>query len=445
MGFNPANTLVSMGWESVPSIPTTTWRDFKVVSEDLADDSPLIQSASIVNNSQRQRGAPSKIDTGGSFPVELDAEGHARFVADVQRKGSVTNPATGVYIHKLAPSETSVTMPQTFSMRVWRDDGMPQIFKGGRMQSWELSLEPRGFLKSTFTPVFERADYWADATVVTEGSANANKIVLQGLPRLSNWETTAAAGRVYVKVSDITDIATEGIKVLVKVGQAASYGATETTLRGGEDSDGRPYTSPLYDSTSGLLVGTRAMPVEAACHSFVGYQVNDEYYFDRERGVWTPSFPDVPIFNEIYAYIYIDGVRVRIRQFTLSVTRPVEAIHAIGGRYAWEVRERGERVVNVNFQREYLSTKIRKRLQSGEPFAMRLECYSGDEFETGHEHELHAVTPLLIAGGRTPTAQGKAQMDENVQCTAHPDPTNVDGNVDDVTLYLKNSIASLAA
>jgi len=442
VSFNPANALVSMGWEDVPSIPPATFNDFKFVSEDLASEAPVINSESIENNSQRPIGAPSKIDTAGSFAVELDPEGHARLIAATQGMASVTNPLAGVYIHKLAPSEVSLTVPGTFGMRVWRDDSMPQIFKGGRMRQWEVSLEPRGFLKSTFSPIFERADYWSDAVVVVEASANANHPVLQGLPRHADWITTAAAGEVFVKVSDITDIASGIIKFLCKVGSGA-YGVTETTIQCGLDSDGRPIMNDLYRSDGTGLVGTRAMPVQLHLADPVGYQVDDAYKFTRERAVWTPSYPDVPIFNEIFAYIYLDGVKQRIRQFTLTVVRPVEAIHAIGGRFAWEVRERGQREVNISIEREYLNTAIRKRLEAGEPFGLRVEAYTGDEFETGHEHELFLVCPKAIAGGRTAVVGGKAQLDESISATCHPDPTNVDGDVDDLTVYLKNSIADL--
>lgn len=444
--FNPANGLVRFGWESTAGHPPPVAdldKYHKIISEDLSNEAEIIQPQSIDSGAQTPRGLPSKLGTNGNIATEVEAEGMVYYVAAAQKNASVTNPASGVYVHKLAPSESAIAMPSTFANEAYRDDDNPQLFKGGRVGSLEFALSPRGLLTCTINNVYARSDYWKDAAATVDPTPNAALPFLQGFPNLNNWlEAATADGDIYIEVDSVAGLP-DTFDVLVKIGAASSYGATVSTITVGEP-------SPLFDSNGGARIGTRAMEVEFYIADGTDVQVGDTWRIDRERDVWTPSFPDIPFFNEIYASIFLGAdtgnlEEFRIREFGMTVTPPVQSIFNIGGRFADQVRNRGRRTVELTLAREYLDTTLRKRLESGEPFAFRLDAYTGEEFETGHEHEFSIISPLCIAGGRTPSVQGQDQMDENVTATAHPDATNGEGFVDDVTFLVKNSIADLSA
>jgi hypothetical protein len=453
--FNPANALIRMGYESIPGIEPTTWHDHMMVSESLSSDAPTIQRASITQASQRPMGAPTKISCNGDLQLEFDPESYMRYLANLQKHGSVTNPASGVYAHKLAPSETDEDYPASIGVEVWRDDGSGHRFADGRVANMEFSLAPRSFLKTKVGLIFARADYWSAPTEVEDGTTpNTVKLQIRGLPQYDDWttESNGALPSLWVKVTDITNIATGSIKVKSGYGTVTAgpvqvapspYPSDESIVYVGNDADGQPIWNAL--GIAGAWVGDRAMPIEVHLSDSTGYQVNDEYRFDVVRPIWVPDYPDVPVFNEIFAFIYIDGTKYQIQDFTASITSPVQPIEAIGGRYAWTTRTRGMREVSIKLGREYLSTTLRKRLETGTPFLFRCDAYTGNEFETGYEHELHLVSPQCVAGGKTPTVGGQSDMKESVDATCHPDPENTDGYVDDITIEVQNSEADLEA
>src|SRR6476469_6755651 len=106
--YNPANGQIRHAWETVIGIPDeANWHDHEFVSESLSPEYTKITPNSITTNAQIPAGQPSKIHGGGEIPVEWDPEGPVRYLAAIQKKGSVSTLDTGVYQHKLAPSETA--------------------------------------------------------------------------------------------------------------------------------------------------------------------------------------------------------------------------------------------------------------------------------------------------------------------------------------------------
>lgn len=444
--FNPADALVRVCHEAVPGVlplDAASWQDHLFTGETLSNEPSEIESESIFNSGQAAPGQPGKIVTDGDINFEVDAEGELKYFANTQRRVDTTNPDTGVYVHRLAPSGLTA-VPATLANWISRADDMPQSFRGGRVAELEISLEVDGLLKSRAGMIYSRSDYWSPpVSLVDTGGANSSLPRLRGIPQFSEWDEDDDKD-IFFKASDVTGAPTS-IKGFVKVGAAASYGAIESEITAGLDDNGDAIFNTLYDSTTGDLIGTRAMPNELHLAATTNWAVGDEYRFDRERGVWSPAYPDVPVFNEIFAYVLIDGVTYCVEQLSIQVTRPLLTEKCIGGRFAKNVYERGSRVVTVSFQRQYTNTKLRKRLETGTPFVLKLEAYSGEEFADGHEHEFFAVAPMCIPKGRTASVESKDSAPEAIEAQAYPDPTNGDGYVDDLTLLIKNSVSSAVA
>lgn len=437
---NPANGLLSMAWESVPTVlpADASFVDFNFVSESLSNDAETIQDDSITALAQRPVALPSKVKTGGNVVLRAMAEGGLpRLIANIQGKADMTEVvASTVYIGKYAPSMTELTAPETFSTRVWRDDNLPQYGRGSRVRSLDFSIQQRGLLQVTANIIQQRSDYWSYPTVVNEGSANTHRPRLQGIP---NYAQFLAGNLVRFKVTDVTGLPTT-ITGRAKFTSGASYGSTDINVLIGEDDAGFPLVAEAYDD-AGNRIGTRAMPVEVILHDGTGYQVDDEYQFDYGT-VWTPSYADCPVFNEIFAKVLIDDEEFKVTQATMKIEGVAEADFAIGGRFAWNVINRGQRQVSIGLQRRYLDIKLRRRLETGQPFKFVLDCFGGQAISGSYEHEFHWTSTNCIPSGTTPVIGGNNQMDEQYNATCHPNADDVN-YPDDVTIEIQSTEADV--
>lgn len=429
--FNPAQTLVRNAWETVAEIPTETgWHYHDFVSETLSTEPGAIQDPSITDAGEEPVDLESKIDTNGVLNVVLNAEGHAHYLAKfMEHSETPTNLTGGAYSHKLAPGETDVDFPETMTIEVSRDDGMPQLHKGADVTGVNFSLSPRGLLTTAFTILSARADYWKGANQTT-GAGGPNP-TLRGLLNYDNW--VLADPNVYVKC-----ISAAGKTFRVKRGSASFYNSIDQTW-------GTAATwYPMYDEqATPERLGTRALETEIYFPNFTSLADNDVWQFDAARAVWVPTYPDVPKFNEIYAFIYIDSAAFRLKQFTLNCTKPGEADFNIGGRYADEIIKRGRRSYRGTLNRRYVSTELRKRLESGKAFTFQLVCTTGVIVGTSaYEHTFKATSMNCKFTGRTPVVGGQSQLDENLNFSCHPSDDGTYPNA--MTFELINSIASLA-
>jgi hypothetical protein len=445
MDFNPANGLIRHAWETVAGIPDEAfWHDNEMVNESISGEYGKIQPKSITRNSQIPKGQPSKINFSGGIPIEWDSENFSRYIANLQRKGSVTNPSGSAYRHKLAPSESAVSFPDSLSIEVSRDDGIPQLSKGARVNSLKFSLSPEGFFGGEIGVAIERGEYWDDTDRIDVlGGAEPTYPFVRGLPNYTDWNLAAADGQIRLKVSAI---AGGVITFLAKLGTAA-YGATTFDVTVGNDSQGRPRFYEIINSNTALRMGTRDLPVEVHVDAVANYVVNQEFSIQRERPVWTPVYADCPKFNEIYAKIllgssFAGAEEYEIDAFDLTVTRPAAPKHAIGGRHAKRVKVRGQRAVTGTLKREYISIDLRKRLERAESFWLVCNAYDGEVISGGIEGELSLIAGLCVIDGKTPSIGGQDSMDENYNFSCHPsgDATYPD----DVTIVNVNTQASLA-
>lgn len=445
--FNPADGLIRSGWETVCNMyPGASAMDkyHLFANETLTSNAEVIQRNSIISGGQTPQGLPSKIPVGGDINVEWDAEGHCIYLANLQQFVTTTNPTGSVYLHKMGPS-FSTEMPGTFSTEVWRDDSMAQLFVGNRASQATFSLAQRTVLTGAISIVSTFATYYDDPAYIGGGTSTVVQR-LRGYPAYSDWAATD--GDVYVKITDAGSLPSAPFNVSAKVTAAASYGAAETVISAvGTDANGLPYWTSLVDSngSGGAFIGSRDLPVQIWFPNTTSLALNDEWRFDRDRGVWTPTFPDVPPFNEIFAAIYIDGEAYCIEQVDLTVTRPVIPVWCIGGRFPDRTIRQGRSTVTGSFQRKYLDTSIRKRLERGQTFKLVIQAYSGEEITTGYEHYIKLVCPLCVPSGPTPSIASADEFNETLNFTSHPNAADAEGYVDDLNIEIQNSISDLAA
>lgn len=440
--FNPGAATIQVANEVSPGLKplAAAFVDHEFISEGFSNERTTKERESITNAAQTPAPLPGKFNTDGPLSLEMNAEQHYHYIGNIQRKITTTTPATDVYNHRMGPTEDD-PFPDSLSVQVNRDDGMPQTFVEGRVNELTLSLEEGGVLKADAGLIFQRGHYWDDAAELEDGATPNSAPVLRGLPSYANW--TAADGDVYVKVT--AGPSGGAFTVKAKVGAAATYGATTTSVVYGLDADGNVRWNNLLDSNGGGQIGTRALPVQIAHILSTGIEVNDEWRFDRERSAWVPAYADVPIFNEVHAYLYVDGVEHCIESFELAITRPVTAQKCIGGFFARRILLRGKRVVTLTLGRQYTDIFFRKKLESAESLYFFLEASTGEEFETGYEHQLEVFCPNVVLNGRTASVESSEDFVEQITGTCHPSSAGVSGYFDDVTITIVNSVPDLTA
>ncbi|MCB1007585.1 MAG: hypothetical protein KDB94_01690 [Acidobacteria bacterium] len=427
--FNPSNALVRNAWEATEQyLPTTGFHCHDFVSESLSANYEQIQQRSITNAGQRPVASPSKIGNEGQIEVDWNAEGHLHYLANLQKNYSVSNPATGVYVTKMAPSEANAA-PSTMMVEVWRDDDLAHVNKGCRVRSVTFNAGLRQFIQGSIDLLAARSDYWGAATQTAGTGSSLPQ--LRGLPNYTNW--ALADHDIYFTWTDYANKVGK-----FKIGAAASFGATTVTISGVDT------WVEAIDSNGGARIGDRAMPVDILFDLLAAGADSDIFKITGARGVWTPTLPDVVPANEIYALIVVDGEEFVCNQFNLTVTRPVAPIYSIGGRYARVIRERGQRTVDGTLNREYISTELRKKLERAQEFEFYASYQNGVAIgSTAYESEIKLTAKKCVLSGPTPTVGGQDQMDENLNFSCHPSD---DGTYpDDLTIEVTSTISDPTA
>jgi hypothetical protein len=449
--FNPANGLIRCAWETTHGIPletdvsaTSIWAYHDFISESLSPEYGTIDRQSISRAGQRPIALPGKITGGGDIEIEWNVEGHLKYMLNIQRYYAVTETvASEVYGIKAAPALTGETAaPSTMTVEVWRDDDMAHLFKGARVSQVSFRFEQESVVQGTVGVHPERADYWGLAATTTDTATTiADLPTVRGLPAYdatnNDWEDTDDLYFV-VTAADATTVTLE-----CAIGSAPSTHTAQFQCTVGNDSFGDPiFTRILLDDNSRYL-GTKDIPCEIHIPSVTGYDVGDAFTVTVDRGEWSPTYPDVLPFNEIYCFIYIGDTLSGVEEYCiegieLSIEQPIVERLCIGGRYPKEVFRRGQRVVGGTINREYLSVDLKKKLERARFFALKIQAYTGLEFYTGHEHSLTITAPYCILSGNVPTIAGQEEMPESYEFSCHP--SSESGYTDDVTLEIVSSI-----
>lgn len=436
MAFQTGETRIRFAWESVPGVVLdgATWYDHRLLSESLGPSFPLLQPLSLTPGFQRVEGLPSKIEVGGELPVEMEPDGLGFYLAAFQKKSAtpVILTAGQSFSHKLAPSESAVDHDKTYAVRIGRNDGLVQLSAGSLTAGWGVVAGVQSVVTGTVNVVSTRASYWDFATVVLE-TASPTRPTIRGVPKHSIWEL--ADHDLFVNVTN----ASGGIKT--KIGSAAAFGGTELTLVAAT------WTTLLDESD--VAIGDPDNPVQIYVPNFTGWTITDEWEFKAEEAAleipWTSSLPTIKALNEIHLTLKLGDAaalptaELKLKEFTLNAAIEVERDFHMGGRYSPGLIEVGQRAYSGALNRRYIDTALRKRLESGEPFAVDFTITSREDIGTSSDpFQIRGVGLTGRFSGDAPGVPGPGVFDEPLNFDLYPTPA--DGtHPDELTLYLDNS------
>jgi hypothetical protein len=444
---NPGNAQARMGFESTDCGlgDATTLRDFRMRSEGLGAELPLIEDDSIGPFGEEPEGEPSKIDPGGPINVNWMGEDHGQHLAAFFGKGAtpVQAPA-GVFLHKLAVTETDVSFGRVV-VEISRDQGRPTFYTGGIPSQLSFALQGRGILNGSITYVFPRFHFFDDPSVL----AGVGPIpFLRGLQPVAQLDSAVHDDSdVFVQVTAVPGTGGADFDVKAKVGLATTYDGAAIPIFVGNDTAGNPLFTVLLHTATDVHVGQNAeLPIEIHYKDAAAVAVLDEHRFPHRRvdgsgNPWTQALPVKALFNEISAFIRVDGIERRIRQMTGTLTRPVELDEAIGGRFTDFTIEQGDRTSVLELTRRAIGLELQNRLLAGAPFEFELDALSTEIAATGVRRRLRWISKLCRATGRTISIAGKTTFDEPLTFKCHP---STDGTYPSaVTIELTNSTSDL--
>lgn len=408
---NPAATQIRYGFEATEGLrDSASLIDMRVRSETMGGNFPLIAVDDIVAGAEEAEGLPTKIDPSGDLNVNWNAEDHAKLLANHFEKGAAPSTlASGAYLHKLATSETNTTF-KSLQFEISRDTGQPQFYPGCQVQAVDFSLSPGGLLTGKASILAPRFDTWAPAVGIT---LDASPVLphLRGLPNETNYLLTD--GNVKFKVTTAPSMGTMGIKFTL--GEAGTYGSSdEITVAIGAWYDAKLTATDVGD------IGSKDMPVQIYFTDLTGYAADDEISFHREATVWSQSLAACSPFNEIAATVYVDSAAFRVRDLTLSSTRPVIRDPYIGGRFQDVMLEQGKFHRQLTIKRRNLDRSLQNKIMYAKKFGFRLDIYSGQLGATNYQRRISLIGLYAKPSGKTASVQNATTYEDDITATFLP-------------------------
>ena len=371
------------------------------------------------------------------------AEDHAKWLAGFFGKSAppVESP-TGVWLHKLAVTETDVDFPDRMALEISRDRGRPDFYTGVLPSQLTFNVGPRSLLNGAVSLVIPRFHHFDDPTQIV--GAGTSLPFLRGLYNVANLqEADPDVADLFLQISAVPGTGGADFDILAKLGLATTYDGAAIPVFVGNDTESNPIFQRLLHTASNVDVGqSEDLPVEAHWKDATGATVLDEFRIPRRRDVWTQTLPTKAVFNEIAIFVRVDGLEERTRDLSLTFTRPGERDEAIGGRFVDQVLEQGQRTYAGQLNRRALSRTFTDRLIAGEPFELEVDAASIPIGATGIRRRMKLIAKNCRASGRTPSVGGRATFDEAIAFRCHP---SVDVTYPAaMTVEVTNSQASLA-
>lgn len=440
--FEAGNALVRMAYEANPGHvdPGALFHDHRIQGISGGDDRPLIEAGTLEPGQQRSPGLPSNVTAARELAVAWEPSGLIRYLATFQDKGAapVDNGAGNAFVHRMAPSETVVTFPDTFTTRIYNDTELVQMLTGCLLQSFTIDASIGGVVQGNLDIQAQQTSYW-DLPVVVAGSAvAADQPVLRGIPRKPVWDLVDH--EVFVTF-------TAPLTIQAKVGTAASYSNSQTIVLG---------TPLILQDEAGVEIGTPEDPVEVFVRSgAAAASAADEYSYEGEvtAAPWTPTLPDLVAFNVINAQVFIDSAdvagaipfeRICLNQAILTGTHPTDPNFCLGDRYSAGIQQQGQREIVWTINRRHISNFLVKHLQSGEPVAFQMSLTSNELIPSSSpavNYQLDLVSGLCILVGSTPNPSGPDTFEEPMTLMAY---ASDDATFpDDLTMIATNDQADL--
>jgi Phage tail tube protein len=407
---NPSRTQARFSFEGTPGLgDPVEWTDFRLLSEGVGAELPLITDESLNPAGEQEQGDPGKINLGGPLNVNFHAEDHAKLLAAFFGLGAtaVESP-TGVFTHRFSALEEDIVFPCGV-LEIAPAERSPYVYTGVVPNALNFSAAPNNYLSGSVGLAIPRMHPFADQAIVA--GTPPDVAYLRGLPRFDTAEdATDTERRIYIQVQSKT---ASTVTIKCKIGAAASYSGADIVCTEGE-------WTRLTDEAD-AEVGSFDLPVEIMFTEANNYTANDAIYFQTERPIWTPALNARSVFNEIFMEILIDGEVERVNAFTAALTRPVERDENIGGRFVDATYEQGVRTAVFTINRRAFKTEtMLHRLLRAESLALRVNALSTLIGSTVVRRQLSLIAPNCLLEGRTPSVGGASEFPELVTLRAFP-------------------------
>jgi len=436
--FNPSDAKLRIAPMSAvagiaPLQNNADWIDAVFSAESLRAERTLRPNTSIRGNSQQAVGNKSFIIPQGDITAANGAfhpVQHAQLLANIQRNSATPTTSGDAYIHKLAPVESDVAYGN-LAFDKDRADDAPQLFLDMLVQQYALTVAANNWPSAVFSTMGLRYDYWDDP-VQDAQTPTLTSLRVRGLPDATEWEdgtTVELAFQVDATVATT-------VKAVYSTGTPSFVGASTFTVA--------LDTWTRVTLTDGTFAGTEDEPIEIYVPTGA-LSVADEFSFAFERTVWTPDAHTSP-FDSVYAEITIDEEVYCIENFQLTVLDPVNIPPCIGGLFGETIRRRGTRLVTGNITRDYINRDLQKKLERKIPFAIRCQMTNGILIPSGGDNEQWTLLhygPNAVFSGPTKVIGGPDDGAEALAFTCYEDPTESNGDTDDLSMWLTTDQATI--
>jgi hypothetical protein len=435
MSFDPSQALCRFAFEDIAGVPRVAgpFHDIENFAGETFTNTPeTIQRTNITRAEERSRGLVGKVPAAGT--LTLDAVNVAQdwlwwALLLGGRTTAVDTPEVGANRHRIFV-KTARDFPAQGTLYGWRDDSIAQRLLAAMCSQIQLTFAERALVGMVVTFVGGRGDYFDDP-VRTAGAGTAFP-ALRGMHAAQFG--TDATQNFHVEITAVTATLIT-FKRKVGDGDAMSVGTTIATR--GE------WTN--FADEADIIQGNPGDRVQIYWPVAGTFAVGDILRFDRVRDVWVPSFPDALVVNEVFSTISFDGADFEMNDGTITFSKPTEARFGFGGRRSRRVRQRGLRDYAISLNREYLDTKIRRKLELGETFDLRVHLSTGVGIGTSGNlyQSAEIIAPLCDPSGPTATATDASTMNEAITATVHPSTDATYPNA--ITAEFVNEVADLVA
>lgn len=402
--------------------------------------------------------AGGKLDLAGPNVFELDAESFIIPMAACLR--GADNPVEllsgEVWRHRLDPLSTDITFPGRWFEERMIDDGEPTLFTDLRPQSVVINFTENAQVTATLTQQAERASVHV-LPVETVGGATVGgyQVYLIGLPRYDLRDVDAAADTLNIHLQVVSSDATT-ITVLAKIGDASSFGATESIIPITAPVDGRPPTTgELVDSNGSGGLGSGDLPLlaYAVVATPAAIEAGDEHRADYPRPEWVHAPSTSPILRASGARILLPDRAGNLTDTacvasgSVTITPPFRVVPCAPGGWrqtaragrlsvAWQITEEWRTIIRDHY---------RTTPPSGQRFGVEVDLQSVGEIATGFRSRVRLNSRNLVITGPTKAVSGDDDRQQQWSATAHEASADPDGYVAPVVIEVDNTMATLPA
>lgn len=438
--FNPANTIIRNGWEDLaPGLPSATLDGYHRLGPGGELIAPTFNGVPIGEIDGVAVDQGDVLTTVALGPKAINMRlrndlGSLRYLARFLRQGAaVTTPAGATLTrqHIWDANQSSVDFDKRLTVEISRDNGLVWSLRGCDVQQIIFTFEGGELTNYQAVILWRHMTHFAEPTVESDVTPNTEQASLSGLLSQANFDlgTAADANKVWIKISDITNIAASppNVQALAKVG-AGAYGTDAFTIYGGTKSNGEPRLNQVLDSNGGMPIGTTRLPVYIAATALTDWEVNDEWSW-VQKAEWTPTLETRPLFNNACAAVTVDGESEVLNSCTVTLTRQLVLPGGgswIGSGFPLTLSDAGRVRHEVTFAKDQLDTELVEKIVYGKSFDFSMDLRTDVLIDSGTQYDhrflLEANSLAAVGGSEHKTTTAEDAREETITCVASGTP-----------------------